>query len=191
MFDKQHTFEISPKPKKVNEQIEEIRRKRTFEIEMSAVSQSSPDLRPTPSMEVDIRRPSESANRKSSNPFDRFQSSSMSTLSPTAASIFKSQRGGPTLHGQVYSGSNHSVSMEAEAPESLQSILADDRLLDLFAKHLVKEFCVECLLALSDSSIYILHSDCYLDPLHNLTHHLLRCAASSKCSSLNNICCLL
>jgi len=35
-----------------------------------------------------------------------------------------------------------------EAPETLESILADDRLLDLFAKHLVKEFCVECLLSL-------------------------------------------
>merc|ERR1712025_42589 len=115
LFPKQQTFEIAPKPKKVNEQIDEIRRKRTFEIELSRLSQSSPDLTATSMSAAEgVRRGSDSTlPRASTTAFDRAASGSMSTLSPLSKFAVARSGSGSTLHEHVQSGSNHSMSMDA------------------------------------------------------------------------------
>ncbi len=115
IFDKQHTVHIAPKPKKVEQQMEVIHRKRTLEMQLSRSSLAVGDC----------------------------------TDSPTIGSVRSNSLsvGGATFRGGHMSLGSQSLDGGDVAAHSLQSILADDRLLDLFAKHLCKEFGVECLCA--------------------------------------------
>ena len=220
VFDKQHTFEIAPKQKKVNDHIEEISRSRTFppsvKVQMTGMTPQTPYpqtpfetpvpqsaenlvspltspqgadtlISPVTSLTTDeLKRPSASVTnlrRPTPSGYRRESDSATTVTIRNSVTITKTETVSvatgkfpdikfpevhfpgltttttvPPPHKAVPSESIHSVqhstsmphgeTPEPEAPESLQSILADDRLLDLLAKHLVKEFCIECLLSL-------------------------------------------
>ena len=82
-------------------------------------------------------------------------------------------------HKPMKSLSSESRTLEYgnEAARSLQSILADDQLLDLFAAHLSKEFCIECLLSLIEMQQF----KSYLKEQLNVEYHVQIVDISPKC----------
>ena len=54
-------------------------------------------------------------------------------------------------------GQSHSARSRTVSSSSMQSIMADDGLLDFFADHLVREFCIECLLSLIEMQQFKTH----------------------------------
>ena len=173
MSGRAHTFEIAPKEKKVLDQMMDIiERKRTFTVELDPIA----PMNRINSERDDITEPQSSPSSPSGP--DRPSGSNAPTLkslssrsiggmsiespgvsseslkkSPTSASLKKSRswsgrRSKIKRRSVSVSGSSRLSTVEIDSQESLQSILADDVLLDLFAKHLVKELCMECLLSL-------------------------------------------
>ena len=75
------------------------------------------------------------------------------------------------------SGDASSLDTGNEAARSLQSILADDGLLDLFAVHLIKEWCIECLLSLIEMQQF----KSYLKEQLNVEYHVQIVELSPNC----------
>jgi len=147
MFHEGFAIQIVPKSKKVNGKIESAAKKQKFDVEMSNISTSNPNAG---ECDHELKRHSSS---KLQAPIRLSAEDKLQSMKKTALKEQVSLERVDSLKvGMIIDGfhgvvESTSVEIKAKSTDTLQSVLADDRLLDLFAKHLVREFCIECLLS--------------------------------------------